>query len=89
MFVVARYEPQRVFVLTTPSSDGGIMSSWAFILEEARPGWTRLLVRGRAGEDYHLLGLPTWFLRLAGPFGHGIMQRKQLLGIKERVEGRR
>jgi hypothetical protein len=85
-FIVAAYEPERSLVLGWPSQDGGYLSTWAFVLEEARSNQSRLIVRGRAGRGYHFHGLPLWLLKLIAPLGHYIMQRKQLLEIARRAE---
>jgi hypothetical protein len=61
-------------------------TTWAFVLEEPRPGQTRLIVRGRVASGYRPYGLPQWIAILLGGPAHFIMQRKQLLNIRERVE---
>jgi hypothetical protein len=86
VFVVVRCEPPRDLVLAWKSPDGIYFTTWAFVLEEPEPGRTRLLVRGRAGSDYHPFGLPLWASRTLAPLAHGVMQRKQLLGIAQRAE---
>jgi hypothetical protein len=63
--------------------------SWSFVLEEQEPGSTRLLVRARASAAYEPpFGLPRWSIATLIPIGHTIMQRRQLLGIRSRSEGR-
>src|SRR5919109_907787 len=62
--------------------------TWAFVLEEAGPGWTRLIVRARGGRGYRLRGLPSWVSTRIVPAVHFVMQRKQLLGIARRAEAR-
>ena len=61
-------------------SDG----TWALVLEERSDGTTRLVARARGR------GRPAFLFRLIGPFitdpGHVLMQRRQLAGIKQRVE---
>ena len=73
-------EPERVLVLET----------WgAFVLEPAPSGATRLIVRTRGyGRDRlpHLLLAPAEFL-LFEP-AHFVMQRRMLIGIRNRAEGR-
>jgi len=56
------------------------------VLEEVTPGVTRLLVRVRGGRGYRFHGLPLPLTRLLIRGVHFIMQRRQLLGIKRRVE---
>ena len=89
VFIVARCEPPHNLVLTWQSPSGTYLTSWAFVLEEPQPGRTRLLVRGRVGPDYHPYGLPLWAATSLAPFVHGVMERKQLLGIKRRAEAAR
>jgi hypothetical protein len=60
--------------------------TWTFVLEEAAPGATRLLVRARGGPGYRFHGLPSLLTRLVVRVVHFIMQRKQLLGIATRAE---
>jgi hypothetical protein len=69
---VARFEPGRTLVL----------EGWgAFVLEPHGPDCTRLIARGRVPRG---LGALTTALLLEIP--HFVMERKMLLGIKERAE---
>lgn len=69
---VARFEPGRVLVL----------EGWgAFVVEPAGPGRTRLLVRGRVPRRASAIALA-----LLIELPHLIMERRMLLGIKERAE---
>lgn len=88
VFVVAQYEPERSLVLSWRLPDGRHQTTWAFVLEQPRPGQTRLLVRGRVASGYRPYGLPQWMAELLGGPAHFIMQRKQLLSIRDRVETR-
>src|SRR5581483_965181 len=85
-FFVADSEAEHFLVLAWPAPDGTYMTTWAFVLDKAGPGRTRLIVRSRASSAYHLFGLPSWVIKRLVPFGHFIMQRKQLLGIARRAE---
>jgi len=85
-FVVLAFEPARYLVLGWPNLDGTPMVTWAFVLEERPGGSTRLIVRARGGEAYRFHGLPVWLSVPAIRLLHFAMQRKQLLGIKQRVE---
>jgi hypothetical protein len=49
-------------------------------------GATRLIVRARAGAGYQFHSMPWWLAKRIVPFGHFVMQRKQLLGIARRAE---
>ncbi len=85
-FLVARCELEKHLVLSVRTPDGGYQTTWTFVLEEPRPGQTRLIVRGRVAEGYGPFGLPQWAALLLGRPAHFIMQRKQLLSIKSRAE---
>jgi uncharacterized protein YndB with AHSA1/START domain len=87
-FTVLRVEPERSLVLGwVPQPGGPPMTTWAFVVEEKEAGSTRLIVRARGGADYRPpFGLPRWTVSTLVPWGHAIMQRKQLLGIARRVE---
>jgi hypothetical protein len=85
-FVVARCEPEHSLVLAWRLPGGTYLTTWAFVLEQPEPNRTRLIVRGRVAPGYRPLGLPQWFAKLTAPWAHAIMERKQLLGVKRRVE---
>ncbi len=84
-FIVARLEPERSLVLAW-RPNGRYQTTWAFVLEQPRPGQTRLLVRGRVASGYRPYGLPQWVALRLGRVAHFIMQRKQLLDIAHDVE---
>jgi hypothetical protein len=45
-------------------------------------------VRSRVAAGYHPpFGLPDWTVKTLVPWGHAVMQRKQLRGIARRAEG--
>ena len=86
-FVLLAFEPERYLILGWPSPAGPPVVTWAFVLEEPKPGCTRLIVRVRAAGDYTPpFGLPRWTVKTLVPLGHALMQRKQLLGIARRAE---
>lgn len=85
-FTVIRSEPPNVLVLSWKTPSGGYFTTWAFVLEEPRPGLTRLLVRGRVGHDYRPFGLPQAVAKPLASIAHGVMQRKELIELKERAE---
>ena len=60
-------------------------ASWAFVLEPVAADVTRLIERFQL--DYTSSPLNTLFYRIFLEPGSFIMERKMLLGIKERVEG--
>src|SRR5918993_2607767 len=74
-------EPRRAIVLGSNTDDPG---TWGFYLEEVDANTTRLVVRGRGSWHPNLLKSLFYF----GVFepAHFIMERKMLLGIKERAE---
>ncbi|HEU4563080.1 MAG TPA: hypothetical protein VFS05_00470 [Gemmatimonadaceae bacterium] len=89
-FTVLRVEPERHLVLgALPPEGGPPVVTWAFVLEAPDPGHTRLIARVRARAGYRPpFGLPRWTVRTLVPWGHMVMQRKQLLGIARRAEAR-
>jgi hypothetical protein len=98
---VAVLEPERAFVLhavMSPftgqlvdralQSDSASMDwSWAFVLEPAEPGTTRLLARVRANFQPPPLGKIFYWLALEPV--HFLMENKMLLGIRERAQANR
>jgi proline iminopeptidase len=86
VFVVAQLEQEHSLVLAWRLPDGKFQTTWAFTLEEPRPGQTRMIVRGRVAAGYRPYGLPEWLAVLLGRPAHFIMQRKQLLDIARRAE---
>ena len=85
-FTLLAIEHERLLTLGWLGPDGTPEVTWTFVLDEAAPGVTRLLVRARGGPGYRFHGLPLPLTRLAVRVVHFIMQRKQLLGIKRRAE---
>jgi hypothetical protein len=81
---VALFEPQRALMLghiTDTHAElaaGHARSSWAFILQPIDTEATRLLIRCRGN---------SLMARLQGPVQF-VMQRRMMLGIKQRAEGR-
>jgi hypothetical protein len=80
---VALFEPERALVLghikdtDAALAAGHARSSWAFLLQPVNRHSTRLLVRCRGS---------SLMARLQGPVQF-VMQRKMMLGIKQRAEG--
>ncbi len=85
-FTLLAIEHARMLMLGWPAKDGTPEVTWTFVLDEAAPGVTRLLVRVRGGPGYRFHGLPLLLTRLVIRVVHFIMQRKQLLGITRRAE---
>ena len=87
-FIVLGYEAYRFLILGWLGPTGTPVVTWSFVLNEAEPQSTRLIVRARGGDDYRPpFGLPQWTANTVVPLGHAIMQRKQLIGIARRAEG--
>jgi hypothetical protein len=85
-FTLLALEPYRFLVLGWLDGSGAAQVTWTFLLTEPRPGVTRLVVRARGGPDYRFRGLPPALTKVAVRMVHFVMQRKQLRGIKDRVE---
>jgi hypothetical protein len=87
-FVLIDIEPTHWLVLGWPSATGEQMVTWAFVLRELGPNTTRLIVRARASEQYKFHGLPNAFGLWLARVVHFIMERKQLVELARRAEGR-
>ncbi len=85
-FKVLALDPPRCLVIGWGSAGGGQMTTWAFVLEPAAGGATRLIVRARGAPGYRLFGMPPGLSKRLVRFVHWVMQRRQLRGIKRRVE---
>jgi len=86
VFVVVQCEPEHSLILAWRLLNGKYQTTWAFVLEQALPNQTRVIVRGRVAPGYRPYGLPQWFAVPTGRLAHFIMQRKQLLSIARRAE---
>jgi hypothetical protein len=85
-FTLLAIEHERMLTLGWLTSNGTLDVTWTFVLEEVTPVVTRLLVRVRGGHGYRFHRLPLPLTRIVIRVVHFIMQRKQLLGIRRRVE---
>jgi hypothetical protein len=85
-FALLAIDDERLLTLGVLAPDGTTEVTWTFVLNEAAPGITRLLVRVRAGPGYRFHGLPLLLTRVVVRVVHFIMQRRQLLGIARRAE---
>jgi hypothetical protein len=65
-------------------ASGDFAASWAFVLEPNASGGTRLIERSRARMEAP--SSAATFLRPIFGFGVFVMIRRQLLGIRDRVE---
>ncbi len=91
---VVAIDPPHVLVLRTGESQspvqpgdyfqGQIAGTWAYILEDVSPGESRLIVRWRA--DWRPSAAAWLFNHFVLEPAHFIMERRMLLGIKERAE---
>lgn len=84
---VARLDEERCMVLVSPEDYAGLAAkgvapegTWAFLLDPVDETTTRLIVRSRSGPK---AGLSRFLL--FDPI-HFIMERKMMLGIRDRVE---
>ncbi|HWR16419.1 MAG TPA: hypothetical protein VN577_16470 [Terriglobales bacterium] len=89
--VVAALEPYRSLALVMPQDMGrleegetAVYGCWSFHVRSLHGGRTRLLVRSRAG-DYSSLPHMVFEFLVFDP-AHFVMERKMMLGIKERAE---
>jgi hypothetical protein len=80
---VLRLEPERALVLGSNTNDPG---TWGFYLKPLDDNTTRLLIRSRGDFDR---GILPWVIRylLFEPI-HFVMERKMMLGIRARAEGK-
>lgn len=86
-FTLLAIEPERTLTLGWLAPDGTPEVTWTFVLHEAAPGTTRLLVRVRGGPGYRFHRLPLPLTRIVVRAVHFVMERRQLLGIARRAEG--
>jgi hypothetical protein len=85
-FSVLAFEPYRSLVLGALNSTGTPIVTWAFVLEDRGAESTRLMVRVRGARGYRFFGLSPWLSGRIIRAVHFVMERKQLLGIAQRVE---
>ena len=85
-FNVLQFEADSYLVIGWIAPGGAPITTWAFVMEDAGRGTTRLIVRSRASREYPIFGLPAVIGMPLVRAIHFVMQRKQLLGIAERVE---
>jgi hypothetical protein len=92
-FTVVRIEPERAIVWrqgwpedveSLSPSDAQERGTWAFVLEEVDEGTTRLILRERSGHKPRMREVIFHYLFMERQ--HFIMERRMLLGIKERAE---
>jgi hypothetical protein len=89
--IVAAIEPYRAMALVMPEDferlqDGALarFGCWSFHLRSLHGGRTRLLVRSRSGNYSNLPQMMFDFM-VFDP-AHFVMERKMMLGIKQRAE---
>ena len=86
-FTLLAFEPERSLILGWAPTGVPPFVTWTFVLEDAPPNFTRLLVRARASAGYRSPWMPVWLAKQLMPVLDFIMQRKQLLEIAARAEG--
>ena len=89
--ITSLVEPGRALVVSTHvGRDPAPVGTWAFVLEPRGAKETRFIVRGRAG---HRGDSPPRVQRLFDTMVfepmHFVMERRMILGLKERAEGTR
>ncbi len=84
---VAQIVPNRALVLVMPDDfervtrgERARQGEWQFLLEPVDARTTRLIMRGAAPDH------PSFLYRLMFDPAHFIMERRMMLGIKERAE---
>lgn len=88
-FILVDTDPPRWLILGWPAPGGDDMIvSWAFVVREVGPQLTRLIVRVRVDDAYRFQGMPHAIGLWLGRLVHFIMERKQLIEIARRAEGR-
>jgi uncharacterized protein YndB with AHSA1/START domain len=85
-FTVLHVEPGAHLVLGWLAPDGTPVTTWTFVLTDVYGSSTRLIVRSRASRRHPFLGLPAAIGFPLIRAVHFVMQRRQLLGIAQRVE---
>jgi hypothetical protein len=92
-FTVVGIEPERAIVWrqgwpedveNLSPSDAQERGTWAFVLEKVDEGTTRLILRERSGHKPRMRDVVFHYLFMERQ--HFIMERRMLLGIKERAE---
>jgi hypothetical protein len=82
---VAELVPERAIVLHFPGPEAGrSILSWAYILDPVDEGTTRLIFRFKLDRDPRPLWGMGYALLIDIP--HFVMERKMMLGIKDRAE---
>lgn len=85
-WTVVALEPGRALVLENGGPDEPAHSTWAFVLQEAGPGSTRVIARSRTDYQPGLMNAILW--RTVEPVSF-VMERGMLRGIRQRAEGGR
>ena len=68
-FVGLGYKIERFLILGWPSPAGSLDVTWAFVLEEPKPGCTWLIARVRAGRVIAPFWAPLLALKTLVPLG--------------------
>lgn len=85
-FKLVAMKEEQWLTLGFPAANGGLDVTWTFVLEPLGALGTRLLVRVRGGKGYRFHGLPVPLTKAVIRVVHYIMERKQLLGLVDRIE---
>ena len=85
-FTLLTQDRDRSLTLGWLGTDGRPIVTWAFVLDQVGDRATRLIVRARGRKGYRFLGAPQWISVAAARLAHFVMERKQLIGLAQRVE---
>jgi hypothetical protein len=77
-------DPGRTLVLGSAAGETKTPASWVFHLEPLGPAATRLIVRARNGYEPGLLNALIW-RGITDPI-YAVMERRMLIGIRDRAE---
>lgn len=83
---VRAIDPGRALVLGTPPGEVKTPASWVFYLHPVDAATTRLIVRNRGGYEPGFLNALIW-RGLTDPIFF-VMERRMLIGIRDRAEAR-
>jgi hypothetical protein len=84
-YTVADIKPNEAIVLYGGINRQSGINTWVFSMVPLEDGSTRLIIRTRYAYKPNLKNIIIW--RVITEMAHFVMERKMMLGIKQRVEG--
>jgi hypothetical protein len=84
-YTVADIKPNEAIVLYGGTDRKGGINTWVFSMAPLDNGSTRLIIRSRYAYEMNPKNILIW--RVITEMAHFVMERKMMLGIKQRVEG--